>query len=619
MKITNPYQIFLILFLCILIFIPIFYLDGPKILYNFESVYYFHSFGSLYNDLNFQISPRANIGDTGHGFADLSRNFLEFFGLNKNLDNVRLITKIYAGLSLVFLFIIIKKFTNKITSLLTIVLIASNPLFFFYSNTMTIIMVSFLGLIILILALINLEKDYSSKTNWILFILSLILISLHYGVGRIIGFLLISYFVFRFLIDNFKKKDFKIKLKVISKNFFISFLVFLLLLTVLNYKNIYYFIRFDEFLLPKTAEGVFMPLYKEYTASLLQTLKVNIKTVFGSISGGLFYNEIFSSKVYDLLLNIRYPISNVFIFIILIFSFVLVIRKKNNKNLLNFYFLFFIFCFPLIFSLVFSDKLENYKEGFTTLSEFRMFFLLIPIHLIVSLCIFFILEKKTKWKKFTNLSVIIIVFFIYYSNIKNINVSNNFLKSEMSEHHSGVTIDDIIKSWSLEKAKDKKNEKALYLLQHFNYNLIANKIKKQCSTLNSREEYCVIKVESKSIGSNLLGLEGLTYINNYNYHNTFLNLYLSNKKIFNSWVQVMNADEKNQVLGLSFGKNRIFSAKTHLLNNEIEYESLENSKFIFRYFDKKVNKVIITTTNSELEYVKNYLEKKNLKYHLFKI
>ena len=81
----------------------------------------------------------------------------------------------------------------------------------------------------------------------------------------------------------------------------------------------------------------------------------------------------------------------------------------------------------------------------------------------------------------------------------------------------------------------------------------------------------------------------------------------------------MNADEKNQVLGLSFGKNRIFSAKTHLLNNEIEYESLENSKFIFRYFDKKVNKVIITTTNSELEYVKNYLEKKNLKYHLFKI
>ena len=67
------------------------------------------------------------------------------------------------------------------------------------------------------------------------------------------------------------------------------------------------------------------------------------------------------------------------------------------------------------------------------------------------------------------------------------------------------------------------------------------------------------------------------------------------------------------------GKNRIFSAKTHLQNNEIEYESLENSKFIFRDFDKKVNKVIITTTNSELEYVKNYLEKNNLKYYLFKI
>ena len=41
MKITNLYQIFLTLILCIFIFAPIFYLDGPKILYNFESVYYF--------------------------------------------------------------------------------------------------------------------------------------------------------------------------------------------------------------------------------------------------------------------------------------------------------------------------------------------------------------------------------------------------------------------------------------------------------------------------------------------------------------------------------------------------------------------------------------------------
>ena len=182
----------------------------------------------------------------------------------------------------------------------------------------------------------------------------------------------------------------------------------------------------------------------------------------------------------------------------------------------------------------------------------------------------------------------------------------------------GVTTKDIIKAWNLETKVNKK-EKASYVMQHFNYHILANEIKNKCNILSDEKQYCVVKIKSNSIKSNLLGLGGLSYINNYNYHNVFLNLYLSEKKLSNSWVQVVNNDNKNQILGLSFGKNRIFSAKTHLQNNEIEYESLENSKFIFRDFDKKVNKVIITTTNSELEYVKNYLEKNNLKYYLFKI
>ena len=61
-------------------------IPGPKLLGVWESFYFYHTFGALNAPLEFRISPRADIGDPVQGLIEVSRSFIDRFGLNLRLE-----------------------------------------------------------------------------------------------------------------------------------------------------------------------------------------------------------------------------------------------------------------------------------------------------------------------------------------------------------------------------------------------------------------------------------------------------------------------------------------------------------------------------------------------------
>ena len=83
-------------------------IPGAEILGDWESLYFYHNFAPLEFYIDFKISPRANIGNPGYSVLEISRLLIENLGLELNLSNFRLPSKIFSILT-IFTFVIILK------------------------------------------------------------------------------------------------------------------------------------------------------------------------------------------------------------------------------------------------------------------------------------------------------------------------------------------------------------------------------------------------------------------------------------------------------------------------------------------------------------------------------
>ena len=107
-------------------------IPGSIILGEWESLYFFHNFAPLQFNLDFNISPRANVGNPGYSVVEVSRTLIEFFGLNLSLDNFRLTSKFFSILTIYIFFLISKRlFNSKVATLISLILL-TNPVFFLY-------------------------------------------------------------------------------------------------------------------------------------------------------------------------------------------------------------------------------------------------------------------------------------------------------------------------------------------------------------------------------------------------------------------------------------------------------------------------------------------------------
>ena len=71
----NYYKITILIILILFAFM----IPSVPVMGDWESLYFFHNFAPLNYFIDFKISPRANIGNPGYSFQEISRYLIETF------------------------------------------------------------------------------------------------------------------------------------------------------------------------------------------------------------------------------------------------------------------------------------------------------------------------------------------------------------------------------------------------------------------------------------------------------------------------------------------------------------------------------------------------------------
>ena len=129
---------FRIIYLYALIFVTCF-LPSPFILSDWESLTYFATFASEKASFDAIYPVRANVGGQGYWSLDLSRNIIEALDLSFSFTSIRLPSIFLGAIALYIFFKICNKYTNSWSSFVITFLLATNPTFHYFQNSLIII------------------------------------------------------------------------------------------------------------------------------------------------------------------------------------------------------------------------------------------------------------------------------------------------------------------------------------------------------------------------------------------------------------------------------------------------------------------------------------------------
>ena len=102
------------------------------------------------------------------------------------------------------------------------------------------------------------------------------------------------------------------------------------------------------------------------------------------------------------------------------------------------------------------------------------------------------------------------------------------------------------------------------------------------------------------------------YNSKFNYVSIYFSFYLNEVGINNSWVQIINDDKPKSIIARSYSPRK-YSAKVKVVKNTVIYDNLVNFSAYFRMNVNKLPKIIVVTTNEELEFAMNYYKKNDIK------
>tara|TARA_B100001093_G_C26842553_1_gene1021260 strand:+ start:1468 stop:3348 length:1881 start_codon:yes stop_codon:yes gene_type:complete len=583
-----------------------------------ESLNFFYNFAPLNFPLDFRISPRANIGDPAFFLINLSRILHEILNIEPTINSYRYLSISYGICSLLLFYIINKRFFGPNVSLISTLLLSLNPVFFFYQNTMTVLIISFMVFLFFIERLQKLTIDYTSNISWFTFSIAFSLVLIHYSLGRIFSIILLFFFILN-LYNNLKNFHGSAKIfKNIIKNFFLSIFLSFLILIIIDFNNLFSILRFNSLILPYGSEHFFSAFSQVSTMpSLFDTIKINLSIILESL---VSITNIYHSKdITNLLSSHRYHLLNPIIFFIIILGFIICISKINKKvffllkpNLFSLI-LLFICLLPLLFSSIFED----YGKLAFTLSTNRMFYLLIPIYLFVSIFINYIFEKFDQKKYLINLLFFIIaVIFLFFSNsqFKNYkNYNTKLLNTDLNNKN--------ISPYSFWKDETKYTPRKLeqtfsHKQIHSEFYRLGKKIINETKKIEDNNRYYIVKVDLKNIPETSTYMNNFHYLSNFNFHSIFLSLYVNSQGGKSAWTQMIDPTIKKQKL-IKFTDGNFGAYFENSFPDKSSKKGYKETKKVeghLRYFSKKIPNIIITTTKEEYNFIKDYLIKKNLIY-----
>jgi len=592
-----------ILLLVFLLILLISLTPGLPILGHWESFIYYHNFASLEIPVELRISRRGSLNEAALFSIGLSRIISEFLNTYPSLYGFRILSVLYGFLSLVIFFIVLRRWFDLTTSIFTTLLLSVNPAFHMEQQSMNSLMISFLGFVFLFERLQYLELNYRSVKDWLLLSIPLVLIVMHYGPGRIFATLFLFFWFIKLFFSLNKHRNGKKILSIFIKNFLFSVFLTIIFLILIDWKNLISIIQFYNIFIPSGSETIFSS--NVFFGDFLQIFKINILILFESFTG--LFNSFQSNHSAYISTGLRFEILNPLMFIFFLSGFVILIKDYKKKKLLlsdpsfSIISLFFICLIPLITSQ--PIIIDNNNMIDSTLSNYRMFFLFLPIYLIIAIFLSYILKKFAYKKNFVFL-VVLFLTIIFAVSLKNIidekKLFTNKIQSlkNISNNTSYETWKDGTK-YTNNLLKSFRNAQ----LHGFYYNR-ANEIK-DLIDLDSVDFY-ILKLNTKQFHF----IDDI-YFSELNYVSVFFSFYLNNIGVENSWVQVINSNQPKHYIGSTY-EPRFYSANVVVNNGILKYENLTDYKSYLRMNGDKIPKVILVTTEEELNFAMNYYKKNDI-------
>jgi len=597
-------------------------IPGPEILGVWESYHFFHTFGALQAPLEFFISPRAG-GDPGIAMIEISRNIINFFGLRLALETFRIPAILYGGISLILFFIIARRYFGKWAALAATSMLAVNPMFHQFQHTMTIVMPSGMAFLFFIERLQSLEYRYSSFIAWSGLVVATALVALHYVPGRIFGFILLGLWFTKAYIIMVRKTGGSLVLDATLKKAFFALLMFLVLMTLLDWRNLPALVRFYTFLLLYAGEvAIFSPQYDPYTPSFLTMVFFNWKILFESLftNGGDYHSAFATYQIADYRFPLLHPALLPFVLSGLIICFA---RLKQRTLLLavpwlSVCTLFFICTLPVFFSLVFYNY-PSLPNGSGTLSNHRLFYMLFPLYLFVAVFVHWVLADN-KRRRFTAAPLAVVVVLIFVWSVYGLAKENSRFEAQIATINPSLSGPLAHRQWHDGTANlDRSHELASHLQQHAQYFHAAKEIMQLVRKNNAIDQSSLIQVNINRFTESPITPTTLAYIKELNFHAPFLALYLADEGLDLAWVQMLNKNRTTKKLG--FSRPREFSAPMVLDEDAgLGYQNPQELVGMVQYFGLSAKPAaILATTPEETEVARRWFDAHDLSYRTISI
>jgi len=594
-------------------------IPGPKLLGVWESFYFYHTFGALNAPLEFRISPRADIGDPVQGLIEVSRSFIDRFGLNLRLETFRIPAILYGAISIILFFIIARRYFGNGAALAATGLLAANPMFHLPQHTMTVLIVSGMAFLFFVERLQALEFRYGSLVTWSGFSVATALVALHYGVGRIYAFIFLGFWFAKAFVILYRIPGGSQVFRSILHKGFISLCILVGLLTLLDWKNLISLLQVDRFFFPSVSEiAVISRLYSSRSADLLTTILFNGKILFESLfTYGGDYHSAFSTYAAA---DYRFPLIAPAVLPFVLGGLAICLVRLRQRTVLlampclSVCVLFFVCALPQLFSVVLINHpmLPNGLIG--TLSNHRLYYALFPIHLLIAVFVHWVFAGN-KRRRFAAAPFAAAVIFMFVWSAYGLVKENSRFDAQL------VTIDTSLngplahQKWRDGTAnRDRSDLNASHLQQHAQYFRAAKEIKQLVINNNAIDQPLLIQVNINIFTESPLKPYTLPYVNGLNFHAPYLALYLAEDGLDTAWVLMLNKARTRR--GLAFGRPREYSAPM-LLNEDtgLGYQNPQELIGVVQYFGSSTRPAaILATTPEEAEVARRWFDERGLSY-----
>ena len=597
------------------------FFPGPVLLGNWESLTFYHTFGAVSAPLSFLISPRGNVGGQGYAFLEFARPLIDILHLPINFATFRLISVCSGMISLYLFFVIAKRYFGVWPALASTAILSVNQMFFQYEHTMTVVIISFAALLFVIERLQALEIKYWENWCWVGLAFAMSINVLHYGPARVFSVMLFGFFILKsyFILKKIPNSE-NIR-SVFFRSTTNALLIMVSLLIVIDKGNVLSIIRPYSVFVPEDAEA--MKYFLEGgQGGFLEMVRINSQILIDTIFWIGSYHAKFSTFLIG---DYRYPLVEVIVLPFVILGFIVAILKIRSDRIIfstpsaNILVMLMVFMLPLITSAV-VFKVDG---PLATLSSHRIFFCLIPVHLLIAMSLNWIFSR-IRSNIFRILVISYIGLLILFMGVNIIKEHSRFERQVFSidweSHGAGVQkLWGEMEEWGL----DRQGYVFIsHFQQHAQYANLARQISKKIGNQTNLNEYKnIIYVDLNKFTESLTMPSSLPYLSYRNYHSVFLSMYLGQEGLNINPVIMLQSDRTPVLGGLNFfGRPREYSALMSLNSkNVLSYSLKEQLIPHLLRISGSSNFDILVTTPEEFNGAKNLFFNNGIKFNFHEI